>query len=165
MPEDMPGSTAAHGSGGATASTYRLGLAHLLRACAPLCLVLGVTWLVVALLDAAAPVRVVLTVITVGVLALCALFLLRPPAVLRLTTEGYAISLVRGAGVKAAPWSEVASVATQPVGGATSLVITLRNGRTSIMPLSLLGAQQATAQGDVRVRLNSAHGYRRLTQP
>ncbi len=163
MPEDMAGSTASGRSEG-QASTYRLARAHVFRAVGPLSLVLGVAWLLTTLLDASAPTRLTLSVVTVGMAVVCALLLLRPPAVLRLNRVGYGIALVRGAGTKAAEWTDVASVATQPVGGAVALVVALQDGRTSILPLSLLGAQQGEAQRDVRRRLDTAHGYRRLTQ-
>ncbi|MBA2573899.1 MAG: hypothetical protein H0V02_03815 [Nocardioidaceae bacterium] len=161
----MPDSTASDGVEGQALSTYRLARAHVIRAVGALSLVLGVLWLLVALLDTSVPTRLTLSVVTVVIAAVCALLLLRPPAVLRLTRGGYGIALVRGAGVKEAEWVDVASVATAPVGGAVALVLTLNDGQTSTLPLSLLGAQQVEAQRDVRRRLNSAHGYRRLTQP
>ncbi|MBA3265431.1 MAG: hypothetical protein H0T14_03530 [Nocardioidaceae bacterium] len=149
-------------SGGQALSTYRLSLAHVLRALAPLSVLLGAGWLVVSLLDLQALARGFWTGVTGVALALCAIVLLRPPALLRLTVDGYQISLVRGAGAKVARWADVMSVATQPVGGATCLVIMLRGGRTSVLPLSLLGACQGEAERDVQRRLDSAHGRRRV---
>ena len=165
MAEAIPDSTASGGLKGQALSTYRLARAHVIRAAGPLSLVLGALWLLAALLDTSVPTRLTLSVVTVVVGAVCALLLLRPPAVLRLTSSGYRIALVRGAGVKAAQWVDVASAATAPVGGAVALVFTLNDGHTSTLPLSLLGAQQGEAHRDVRRRLNSAHGYRRLSQP
>lgn len=158
----MTGLEAQGDSEGRLSSTYRLSRAHVARAVGPLSLALGVSWLLMTLLEASAPVRLTWALGTAALVGLCVLLFLRPPAVLRLTSDGFRVGFVRGADAKQASWPDVASVETSPVSGAVSLVLSLHDGRTSIVPLSLLGDRQEVAQQDVHERLNTAHGYRRL---
>ncbi len=146
----------------AASSTYRLGTAHVLRVLGPLVIGLGFVWVVIAFTGLPDLVLVVLALVTVIVVAATAVLLLRPPRVLLLTAAGYRVSLVRGAGEPVAGWAQVESVDTRRVGDAVSLVISLEDGRSTVLPLTLLGLRHLEAQREVHERLNAAHGYRRL---
>jgi hypothetical protein len=145
-----------------SSSTYRLSTSHVLRALGPVLIGLGVVWVVAALVSPWPPLRWLLGVATLVVAGIAAVGLLRPPTVLRLSLEGYRVSFVRGVGAAEAAWSAVETAGTERRSGTPCLRITLTDGRTSVIPLSLLGTRSGEAQRDVHVRLNEAHGYRRL---
>jgi hypothetical protein len=143
-------------------SIYRLSTAHVLRAIGPAVIMLGLLWVAVALLEPPTVLRGLLGLVTLAALGLSVGCLLRPPRVLSLDQDGYRVSLVRGVGVSSAAWKEVESVGTELRGRTPSLRFTLSDERTSVVPLSLLGAQNVVAQREVHARLNEAHGYRQL---
>lgn len=141
---------------------YRLSLAHVLRLVAPFVIGVGVLWVLFSLVGALDVVGIAWGAVTVLV-ALVALGLsLRPPVVLTLSAEGYRVGFARGSGQRTAPWRDVEDVATQPVHGTACLVMSLPDARSSVVPLSLLGARAVEAQREVHERLNTAYGYRRL---
>lgn len=109
--------------------------------------------------------------------------LLRPPLVIQVRSDGFGLGRITGAGVRSAQWIDVERVDT--VEGA--IVITLSagspagggatggapaesppaggapgDGAQSRVPLGLLPRQAAALKADVHVRLNAAHGYRRI---
>jgi hypothetical protein len=133
-----------------------------MRIIGPLVLVLGAAWVVIAVAEITGTPRGLLALVTLVVVVAGLVALLRPPRVLTLTDEGYRVSLVRGAGVYRAAWTDVESVGTQTVGGALALVFSLKGGAHSAVPLTLLGQHNLAAQREVHQRLNDAHGYRRL---
>jgi len=87
-------------------------------------------------------------------------FVLRPPLVLALTPSAYRVHHVRGSGVPGAEWSDVDTAQVGDTVAGQALLIELKDGRRSIVPLLLLGAQANTAAKDVHDRLDSAYGYR-----
>jgi hypothetical protein len=143
-------------------STYRLSTAHVLRAVGPLAIALGVVWVVAALVAPWPPLRWLLGIATLSFVAISAVALLRPPTVLRLSADGFRVSFVRGVGVAEAAWSDVETAGAERRSGTACLCIMLTDGRTSVVPLSLLGTRGGEAQRDLHGRLNAAHGYRRL---
>jgi hypothetical protein len=77
-------------------------------------------------------------------------------SVVRLSATGYRVALVRGAGVKEARWSEVEdAVATQPDAG-PCVVLRLRDGRSTTIPMQLLAADKDDFARDVRAHLGRA---------
>jgi len=77
-------------------------------------------------------------------------------SVVRLTAAGYRVRLVRGAGVKEARWSEVEdAVATQPQDVAC-VVLRLKDGRSTTIPVELLAADKDDFARDVRDHLGRA---------
>ena len=89
------------------------------------------------------------------------------PQVLRslraaLESHGYRVRNVRGRGVAEASWSEVETVTGGPGTEGAVMQITLRGGRSSVVPLVLLGPQAVVAEREIHERLNAAFGYRRL---
>lgn len=118
--------------------------------------------LLVGVLDL--PPAVMLGGIVVGVLAFLVggLFLTRRATVVRLDDAGYRVRLVRGAGVKQARWTDVEDVVATTVGGERCVVLRLRNGGTTTIPVRLLAASPDAFVKDLQGHLNRGHGYRRI---
>ena len=89
-------------------------------------------------------------------------FVWLPPVLLEVSSHGYRLVHMRGGGVPAANWSEVDSVATGRQDDGSVMVVTLTDGRTTSVPLVLLGTHTMAAEREMHRRLNSAFGYRRL---
>lgn len=88
----------------------------------------------VALLGAAAVLCVV------GVFALG--WFVRNADVVRLTEDGYQVRFVRGAGAKQARWSDVESAGTDEVAGTPCLLLRLRNGQVTTIPVEVLAVDR-----------------------
>jgi uncharacterized membrane protein len=58
--------------------------------------------------------------------------------VVRTDAQGYRVRFVRGAGAKSARWSEVEELATATVGGDKCVVVRLKDGRTTTIPVAVL---------------------------
>ena len=58
--------------------------------------------------------------------------------VVRCSADGYAVRLVRGAGVRQAPWTEVRDAVTTTTRGIACLVIRLGDGTSTSIPVGLL---------------------------
>lgn len=147
-------------------SDYRLSKPLAARILGVLLAVLGVfvvlLTLLVGVLDL--PPAVMLGGIVVGVLAFLVggLFLTRRATVVRLDDAGYRVRLVRGAGVKQARWTDVEDVVATTVGGERCVVLRLRNGGTTTIPVRMLGASPDAFVKDLQGHLNRGHGYRRI---
>ncbi len=102
--------------------------------------------------------------VLVGALALAGLvWWLRSRAyVVRFDAEGYRVGLVRGAGVRAAPWASVADAATTTLHGVPLLVLTLRDGRTTAVPVSAVEGDREELVRELQRRLQAGHGLRPL---
>ena len=95
-----------------------------------------------------------------GLLGLIALawWLRSQVSVVRLTRTGYRVRLVRGAGVMEARWSEVEdAVATQPQ-DVPCVVLRLKDGRSTTIPVQLLAADKDDFARAVREHLRRAEG-------
>jgi hypothetical protein len=106
-----------------------------------------------ALLDAAVLAGAV-GVVSLGLVAT------RGPVVVRLDEAGYRIRFVRGAGVRQGTWKDVEDVTTATVAGERCVVLRLRDGRTSTVPVGLLAGRTEDFVEDLRDHLNRGHGYR-----
>jgi hypothetical protein len=96
--------------------------------------------------------------LAVGLLGLLGLawWLRSRVSVVRLSATGYRVAMVRGAGVKEARWSEVEdAVATQPDAG-PCVVLRLKDGRSTTIPMELLAADKDDFARDVRDHLGRA---------
>jgi hypothetical protein len=82
--------------------------------------------------------------------------------VVRLTAEGYRIRYVRGVGVAQARWTDVHDVVEEVVAGSPCIVLRLRDGRHSVIPLELLAVSREEFLRDLRDHLDRGHGLRRL---
>lgn len=113
---------------------------------------LGTTALAAAL-DWSADVLVV--VLAVGLLGLIALaWWLRAGLVLvRLTDAGYQVRLIRSAGVTEARWSEVEDAVAAAPSDVDCLVLRLRDGRSTTIPVELVAGDKDDFARDVREHL------------
>lgn len=84
--------------------------------------------------DVFAVLLVVMVVFLVGV----GTVIVWPWWLVRLTDDGYLVRFIRGAGAKSARWVEVQGMDTAEVGGARCVVLRLRNGETTTIPVDLL---------------------------
>ena len=143
-------------------TTYRLDAAVVLRVVGSLFVVLGLACLVAAVTVGSSPLVLVLALLTVLLVVVGAVATLRPPRILTLSDRGFRVSLVRGAGTTSAEWEDVESVESGVVRGTPAIVLALTGGRSTVVPLSLLGRRNVEAQRDIHQRLNDAYGYRHL---
>ncbi|QWC86455.1 hypothetical protein KLP28_07185 [Nocardioidaceae bacterium] len=77
----------------------------------------------------------------------------RRPWVVRVDDRGYQVRFVRSAGVKVAPWRDVADVGVQRIQGEPCVVLGLRDGRRTIIPAALLSPGPETLLADIEDRL------------
>ncbi len=92
-----------------------------------------------------------------------ALLLSRRSTVVHLDETGYRVRMVRGAGAAEARWTDVEDVVTAHVAGEPCVVLRLRDGRTTTIPVRMLAADRDEFVRDLQRHLNEGHGYRRLT--
>jgi hypothetical protein len=84
-------------------------------------------------------------------------YLTRRAWAVRLTGEGYAVRLLGGIGAAEAPWSQVAEVLAASPGGQPCLVLRLRDGRATRLPMAAIAADPDQVARDVRSRVRDAH--------
>jgi hypothetical protein len=107
-------------------------------------------------------------VLSIGVLATliavvgAGLLVTRRSFVVRLDDAGYQIRLIRGAGVKQARWKDVEDVVATTVSGERCVVLRLRDGRATTLPVRALAGNPDTFVMDLQSHLNKGHGYRRI---
>ena len=99
---------------------------------------------------------------TVGLAALvaAAVTLNRRGWVVRLTADGYRVQWVRGVGVAAARWSDVEDAVTTTAVGSPVVVLRLRNGHTTTIPVEMLGGDREEFVRDLQRHLRDAQGPR-----
>jgi len=99
----------------------------------------------------------VLGLVGVGVLA----WWLRNRAwVLSCSREGYAVRLVRGAGVRQARWTDVEDAVTTTRHDVPCVVLRLRGGRTTTIPVGVLAVDKEQFVRELQDRLQVARGLR-----
>lgn len=107
---------------------------------------------------------VVLALALVGVMTLA--WWLRSRAwVLRCTAEGYAVRLVRGAGVTEARWTAVEDAATVTRHDVPCVVLRLRDGRTTTIPVGVLAVDKEEFVRELQQRLQTARGLKPYLPP
>lgn len=116
----------------------------------------------VAFLDLHTLVLVVPVVLGLVVFVLAAVAWTRRGWVVRLTAEGYRVQWVRGAGVTAARWKDVEDAVTTSVAGAPVVVLRLRDGSTTTIPVEMMAADREAFVRDLQQHLQGGHGLRRL---
>ena len=92
----------------------------------------------------------------VVVVAARAWYLARRAWAVRLTGQGYAVRLLGGVGVTEASWSHIDEVLAASPGGTPCLVLRLRDGRSTRLPMPALAADPDTFAHDVRRRVRDA---------
>jgi hypothetical protein len=102
--------------------------------------------------------------LAVGLVALLAVLgtalAVRRRPLLSITDDGYRVRWVRGAGVHAAAWSDVADAVTAAPGGVDCVVLRLRDGRTTSIPVAAVAADRNALVTEVRERLRRGEGLR-----
>ncbi|HEX3929777.1 MAG TPA: hypothetical protein VHW64_03675 [Nocardioides sp.] len=142
-------------------ATYRLAPALGARLVGRSLVTLAVLVVVVTVVDAVAgigwaPVAAV-AVPGLGLAAAWSWFLLRRAWTVRLTTQGYVVRLLSGVGVRDASWAEVAEVLATSPGGRPCLVVRLRDGRSTRLPMAAIAGDADRFARDVRDRVRDAH--------
>jgi hypothetical protein len=139
---------------------YRLAPAIVLRVAGAALVALAGLVLVLSLVTGLAgwPFWPVVVVALVGLVAVAggAAYAARATYVVRLDPLGYDVRLVRGAGVKRARWVDVAEVSTAEVHGAPCIVVALRDGRTTTVPVTLLAGDRDEFANRLRALLQQA---------
>jgi hypothetical protein len=82
--------------------------------------------------------------------------------VLRLDEDGYRVRALRSAQARSARWSDVLDLQATTVGGARCVVLRLRDGRTTTLPVDVLEGGATALTADLSAHLDRGHGYRRL---
>ncbi|WKN48664.1 hypothetical protein [Nocardioides sp. Arc9.136] len=116
----------------------------------------------VALAGMPADVLVVLLVLGVAAVLGLGWWLRSRLAVVRFDEYGYRVRLVRGAGVKAAPWKQVAEAATVSPRGIRCVLLRLEDGSTTTIPVEVLDADPEQLVRDLQHRLRRGEGLRPL---
>ena len=123
-------------------------------------MVLGVllTWL------AGLPTAFVTGLIALAVVGVAALGLLVGLRhwVLRLDAHGYRVRGLRTAEARSARWTDVLDVQTATVSGQRCVVLRLRDGRTTALPVAAIEGSDTDLTESITAHLDRQHGYRRL---
>lgn len=144
-------------------SGYRLAPALAARLVGLLLVALAGLVLLATLLVAALGGPVVL-LLGVGAVALVAVVVLavalRRIRVVELDDDGYRVRMVRGAGVRAARWREVEDAVAASPRGVDCVVLRLRDGRTTSIPVAAVDASREDFVQDLRGHLRRGEGLR-----
>jgi hypothetical protein len=127
-----------------------------------LALLLFVVTALVALLNLTPDLLVVLAALgLVGIFGF-GYVLTRRLYVVRLDESGYRVRLIRGAGVTSAEWKDVDDAATTTPRGIPCVVLRLRDGRTTTIPVAAVAADREEFVRDLQAHLQRGHGLRPL---
>ena len=149
-----------------TTSDYRLSPALAARLMGLLLVVLaavlfGVTALV-AVLHLSPDLLVLLAVLGLVSVFGTGFALTRRAYVVRLGEEGYRVRMIRGAGVTEARWKDVEDAVTTSPHGIDCVVLRLKDGRTTTIPVAALAADREAFVRDLRDHLQKGQGLRPL---
>lgn len=82
--------------------------------------------------------------------------------VVRLTEEGYRVQWVRGVGAASGRWKDVEDAVTTTVADAPVVVLRLRDGRSTTIPVQMLAVDREAFVRDIQDHLQRGHGLRKL---
>jgi hypothetical protein len=82
--------------------------------------------------------------------------------VLRLDETGYQVRVLRTAQARSARWTDVLDLQASTVSGARCVVLRLRDGRTTALPVDAIEGGPAALTEALTGYLDRGHGYRRL---
>jgi hypothetical protein len=82
--------------------------------------------------------------------------------VLRLDELGYRVRGVRSAEARSARWSDVLDLQATTIGGHRCVVLRLRDGRTTALPVDAIEGGSTALPEALSAHLDRGHGYRRL---
>jgi hypothetical protein len=161
----MAGDVSRNPTGGAV-SDYRLATTHGVRLVGGLLVGLAVFLFVATALVGllGLPADLLLAFAAVGIVGVlvAAYVLTRRVAVVHLGQDGYRVRLVRGAGVHAARWTDVAEAVTDAPGGQPVVVLKLADGRSTTIPVGALAADREEFVRDLQAHLRRGQGLRPL---
>lgn len=150
----------------ASSSDYRFATPLLVRSLGALLALLGLLLLVVGVLVSALdlPMAVLTVAVVLAVLVVVAggLLLTRVTSLVHFDDEGYRVRWLRGAGAKQARWRDVEDVVTANVSGHDCVVLRLRDGRTTTIPVKVLDSAPTAFVEDLTAHLDKGYGFRRL---
>jgi hypothetical protein len=148
------------------AAEYPLARAVRVRLLGSLVAAVGVLVLVVTVVLAVVrPPSAVVFVVSAAVVAIAVaigILLGRRWYVVRLDDTGYRVRFVRGVGRAQARWTEVEDLTAAVAGGTECVLLRLRDGQTSTVPVNLIEGDREAFVDELQRRLDAAHGYRRL---
>lgn len=126
-------------------------------------LVVFVATAVVAATDALPPDALVVLLV-VGLLGLVGVstWLRNRAYVVRVDQAGYEVRMVRGAGVKQARWSDVADVMSASPRDIPCVVLRLRDGRTTTIPVEAMAVDREQFARELAAHLDRGQGLRPL---
>ncbi|MBA3783577.1 MAG: hypothetical protein H0X12_17220 [Nocardioides sp.] len=110
------------------------------------------------LLDLPSVVLLVLVLLVLVVISLTARRLRGREFAVRFTDDGYQVRHIRGAGVEAARWKDVEDAVTTTTHGSPCVVLRLRNGTTTTIPVETLDVDREQFVRDVQARLRGGEG-------
>ena len=143
-------------------SDYRLSpaiAARLMGICLVLiALVVFVTTAAVAFLDLHTLVLLVPVLLGLGVLVVAAVVLRRRGWVVRMTDQGYRVQWVRGVGTASGRWKDVEDAVTATIADAPVVVLRLKDGRTTTIPVEMLAIDREDFVREVQRHLQRGHG-------
>ena len=146
-------------------SGYRLAPALAARLVGLLLVLLAglvlVATLLVAVLDGSPVLLLVVGVVALVAVPALAVPLRRIPVV-QLDQDGYRVRMVRGAGARSARWSDVEDVVAATPHGVDCVVLRLRDGRTTSIPVAAVDARPEDFVQDLRDHLRRGEGLRPL---
>ncbi len=116
----------------------------------------------VAVLDLPGDLLVVLLALGLAGLFTLAWWLRTRAVVVRFAEHGYEVRMIRGAGVKQSRWSDVEDAVTSFPRDLPSVVLRLRDGRSTTIPVDALAVDRDQFVRDLQERLQHGHGLRRL---
>lgn len=82
--------------------------------------------------------------------------------VLRLDADGYRTRGIRSAQARSARWTDVLDLQATTVAGTRCVVLRLRDGRTTTLPVDVLEGSATALTDALTAHLDRGHGYRRL---
>jgi len=82
--------------------------------------------------------------------------------VVRLDADGYRVRALRSAQARSARWSDVLDLQAATETGNRCVVLRLRDGRTTTLPVDLIEGDPAALTQALADHLDRGHGYRRL---
>jgi len=116
----------------------------------------------VAFLDLHTAVLLIPAIAGIGALIAAGVVLSRRGWVVRFTDEGYRVQWVRGVGVAAARWKDVEDAVTTTSASSPVVVLRLRSGETTTIPVELLAGDREEFVRDLQRHLQRGHGLRPL---
>ncbi len=147
-----------------TATVHRLAPAVAARLlgvvlCAVAVLIL-VSTLLIAVLDLHTVFLLVPVLVTIGSLVACWWLWREKGWVVKFTDEGYRVQWVRGVGAASARWKDVEDAVTTTLVEAPVVVLRLRDGRTTTIPVEMLAMDREAFVRDLQGHLQRGQGLR-----